>query len=244
MNTSFQNILNETAKCIFTWRNNHKRPLICAMTSYVSLRMRLIAFTYLSKGARFRTYCAIVFLWISFILYSSACGVLTLSIRGGGKGKLTGQKWNPVHILRVINTTSRIFTNWKRDARTGTEVFSRQNAAAHLKCNQGPVSVKSRELLRARKAGCQTSICSFWAADLLTCFYSKKNQGDCFDDLEPRRCENIKGILAPKKDQKSCGTFEKRTTVAKNNPTVSSQNARPLPLIISRQILMHALSPL
>ena len=34
---------------------------------------------------------------------------------------------------------------------TGTEVFSRQNAAAHLKCNEGPVSVKSRELFGPEK---------------------------------------------------------------------------------------------
>lgn len=102
--------------------------------------------------------------------------------------------------LCVINTTSRIFSIWRQDARTGTEVFSRQNAAAHLKCNEGPVSVKSRELLRARKAGCQTSICLLWAADLLTCFYCKKNQEDCMLWwLRTSALQRHKGNFSPQK---------------------------------------------
>ena len=31
-----------------------------------------------------------------------------------------------------------------------------------------------------------------------------------FEGLEPRRCEDIKGIVAPERDSKSFGTFEKQ----------------------------------
>ena len=31
-----------------------------------------------------------------------------------------------------------------------------------------------------------------------------------FEGLEPRRCEDIKGIVAPERDPKSFGTFEKQ----------------------------------
>ena len=33
-----------------------------------------------------------------------------------------------------------------------------------------------------------------------------------FDSLEPRRCEDIKGIVAPEIGSKSFGTFEKQAT--------------------------------
>jgi len=31
-----------------------------------------------------------------------------------------------------------------------------------------------------------------------------------FEGLEPRRCEDIKGIVGPERDPKSFGTFEKQ----------------------------------
>ena len=63
---------------------------------------------------------------------------------------------------------------------------------------------------RARKASCQTAVRLFLKADLLACFKWKTKRTAKFYGLEPQRCEDIKGIIAPEKDPKSFGTFEKR----------------------------------
>ena len=72
-----------------------------------------------------------------------------------------------------------------------------------------PVSQKVPRTFRARRASCQTAIRFFWKADLLTCFWCKKMIGK-FDGLERRRCEDIKGIVAPEIGPKGFATFEKQ----------------------------------
>ena len=65
---------------------------------------------------------------------------------------------------------------------------------------------------RARKASCQTAIRScFEKLIFLHVFNIRKTKRIAkFDGLEPRRCEDIKGIVAPEIDPKSFWTFEKR----------------------------------
>ena len=58
---------------------------------------------------------------------------------------------------------------------------------------------------RAREARVQTAIHFFWKADLLPCFLCKRIAK--FDGLEPRRCEDVKGIVAPEIGRKNVGTF-------------------------------------
>ena len=74
---------------------------------------------------------------------------------------------------------------------------------------------------RARKASFQTAIHFFRKGDLLTCFvlffffYVRKIKRIAkFEGLEPRHCQDIKGIMAPEIGPKSFGTFEKKAPVA------------------------------
>ena len=54
-----------------------------------------------------------------------------------------------------------------------------------------------------------------------------------FYGLEPRRCDDIKGIVAPEIGPKSFGTFDKRAPDQRNNlnpsttqPDISSESSR------------------
>ena len=66
-------------------------------------------------------------------------------------------------------------------------------------------------IFQVRKASIWTTLCSFWKADFLACFNVRKASRIAkFDGLQPRRCEDIKGIVAPEIDPKSLTTFEKQ----------------------------------
>ena len=72
----------------------------------------------------------------------------------------------------------------------------------------GPVSRVPRTS-RVRKASCKTAIHLFWKADLLTCFNVWIKMAAKFDGFEPRRCEDITGIVAPEIGPRNFWTFEK-----------------------------------
>ena len=75
----------------------------------------------------------------------------------------------------------------------------------------GPVSQKSRELFGPEKLVVKLQSACFEKLIFLHVFNIRKTKRIAkFDGLEPRRCEDIKGIVAPEIDPKSFGTFEKR----------------------------------
>ena len=75
----------------------------------------------------------------------------------------------------------------------------------------GPVSRKSRELFGPEKLVVKLQSACFEKLIFLHVFNIRKTKRIAkFDGLEPRRCEDIKGIVAPEIDPKSFGTFEKR----------------------------------
>ena len=47
---------------------------------------------------------------------------------------------------------------------------------------------------------------------ILSLMHKKTKRISKFDGLEPRRCKDIKGIVAPEIGPKGCGTFEKQAT--------------------------------
>ena len=75
----------------------------------------------------------------------------------------------------------------------------------------GPVSRKSRELFGPEKLVVKLQSACFEKLIFLHVFNIRKTKRIAkFYGLEPRRCEDIKGIVAPEIDPKSFGTFEKR----------------------------------
>ena len=75
---------------------------------------------------------------------------------------------------------------------------------------QGPVSRKYRERFGPGKPFVRLQSACFenWA-DLFE--HARKTKRIAkFDGLEPERCENVKGIVAPETGQKSFETFEKQ----------------------------------
>ena len=84
----------------------------------------------------------------------------------------------------------------------------------------GPVSRNSRELFGPEKPVIKLQSTYFEKLILLTCFQNvrKTKRIAKFDDLEPRRCEDIKGIVAPEIGPKTFETFEKQATVPRFIP--------------------------
>ena len=79
---------------------------------------------------------------------------------------------------------------------------------------QGPVSRKSRELFGPEKLVVKLQSACFEKMIFLHVFNIRKIKRIAkFEGLEPRRCEDIKGIVAPERDPKSFGTFEKQAPV-------------------------------
>ena len=75
----------------------------------------------------------------------------------------------------------------------------------------GPVSRKSRELFGPEKLVVKLQSACFEKLIFLHVFNTRKIKRIAkFEGLEPRRCEDIKGIVAPERDPKSFGTFEKQ----------------------------------
>ena len=75
----------------------------------------------------------------------------------------------------------------------------------------GPVSRKSRELFGPEKLVVKLQSACFEKLIFLHVFNIRKTKRIAkFDGSEPRRCKDIKGIVAPEIDPKSFGTFEKR----------------------------------
>ena len=76
---------------------------------------------------------------------------------------------------------------------------------------QGPVSRKSRELFGPEKLVVKLQSPCFEKLIFLHVFNRRKIKRIAkFEGLEPRRCEDIKGIVAPERDPKSFGTFGKQ----------------------------------
>ena len=76
---------------------------------------------------------------------------------------------------------------------------------------QGPVSRKSREIFGPKKVVAKLQSACFEKLTFLHVFNIRKSKRIAkFDGLEPRRYEDIKGIVTPEIDPKSFGTFEKR----------------------------------
>ena len=92
-------------------------------------------------------------------------------------------------------------------------------SAVHFS-NLGPVSRNSRELFGPEKPVIKLQSDYFEKLILLTCFQNvrKTKRIAKFDDLEPRRCEDIKGIVAPEIGPKTFETFEKQATVPRFIP--------------------------
>ena len=77
--------------------------------------------------------------------------------------------------------------------------------------DQGPVSRKSREPFGPEKLVVKLQSACFEKMIFLHVFNVRKIKRTAkFEGLEPRRCEDIKGIVAPERDPKSFGTFEKQ----------------------------------
>ena len=75
----------------------------------------------------------------------------------------------------------------------------------------GPVSRKSRKLYGPEKLVVKLQSACFEKMIFLHVFNIRKIKSIAkFEGLEPRRCEDIKGIVAPERDPKSFGTFENR----------------------------------
>ena len=76
---------------------------------------------------------------------------------------------------------------------------------------QGPVSRTSREIFGPEKVVVKLQSACFEKLTFLHVFNIRKTKRIAkYDGLDPRRCEGIKGIVAPEIDPKSFGTFEKR----------------------------------
>ena len=76
---------------------------------------------------------------------------------------------------------------------------------------QGPVSRKSRELFGPEKLVIKLQSARFEKLIRLHVFNIRKTKWIAkFEGLEPWRCEDIKGIVAPEIGPKSFGTFEKQ----------------------------------
>ena len=77
--------------------------------------------------------------------------------------------------------------------------------------HQGPVSRKSRELFGSEKLVVKLQSACFEKMIFSHVFNIRKIKRIAkFEGLEPRRCEDIKGIVSPERDSKSFGTFEKQ----------------------------------
>ena len=77
--------------------------------------------------------------------------------------------------------------------------------------NQGPVSRKSRELFGPEKLVIKLQSARFEKLIRLHVFNIRKTKWIAkFEGLEPWRCEDIKGVVAPEIGPKSFGTFEKQ----------------------------------
>ena len=76
---------------------------------------------------------------------------------------------------------------------------------------QGPVSRTSRELFGPEKLVVKLQFARFEKVIFLHAFNIRKIKRIAkFEGLEPRRCEDIKGIVVPDIGPKSFGTFEKQ----------------------------------
>ena len=76
---------------------------------------------------------------------------------------------------------------------------------------QGPVSRTSRELFGPEKLVVKLQSARFEKLTFLQAFNIRKIKRIAkFEGLEPRRCEDIKGIVVPDIGPKSFGTFEKQ----------------------------------
>ena len=69
----------------------------------------------------------------------------------------------------------------------------------------GPVSRKSRELFAPKNP-----VVKLQSACFENLIFKKTKRIAKFDGFEPRRCEDVKGIVAPEIGPKSFGTFGKR----------------------------------
>ena len=77
--------------------------------------------------------------------------------------------------------------------------------------DQGPVSRTSRELFGPEKLVVKLQSARFEKLIFLHAFNMRKIKRIAkFEGLEPRRCEDIKGIVVPDIGPKSFGTFEKQ----------------------------------
>ena len=77
--------------------------------------------------------------------------------------------------------------------------------------DQGPVSRTSRELFGPEKLVVKLQSARFEKLIFLHAFNIRKIKRIAkFEGLEPRRCEDIKGIVVPDIGRKSFGTFEKQ----------------------------------
>ena len=79
------------------------------------------------------------------------------------------------------------------------------------KVDLGPVSGESRELFGPGKPAVKLKSASFEKLIFEHAFHVRKTKRIAkSDNLEPRRCEDIMGIVALEIDPKSFGTFEKQ----------------------------------
>jgi len=87
---------------------------------------------------------------------------------------------------------------------------------------QGPVSRKSRELFGPEKLVVKLQSACFEKLIFLLVFNIRKIKRIAkFEGLEPWRCEDIKGIVAPERDLKSFGAFEKQAPVSEWKSRIS-----------------------
>ena len=106
------------------------------------------------------------------------------------------------------------------------------NGGSQLKYNSrspwpGTRFSKVPKTSRARKAICETTNRLLWKADLLTCFQANKRKITVrFEDLNPLRSWDTKGIVTPENGPSSFGTFEKRAPGAYNSNTTQRRLRR------------------
>ena len=108
-----------------------------------------------------------------------------------------------------------------------------------ISCKRGlsltcPVFRESRELFGPEKLVVNLQNAYFEKLIFLHVFNIRKIKRTAkFEGLEPRRCEDIKGIVAPERDPKSNGTFEKQA------PDLNAYVARETARIIQIRLNHH-----
>ena len=116
---------------------------------------------------------------------------------------------------------------------TAVPIFSTRTLFLGVKLSHkllGPVSRTSRELFGPEKLVVKLQSACFEKLIFLHAFNIRKIKRIAkFEGLEPRRCEDIKGIVVPDIDPKSFGTFEKQAPGLQLEKKISALSAPVFP---------------